>query len=616
MKAEQIRYIEDDNQYVLMKPNIYIGSTQKNQVDTYLCENNKFEKKTIEYIPAFIKIIDEVCANCVDEFIKTNGKFANKIKIETDQVGRITISDNGRGLSSEIEPTTQLPQAVIAFTKLKAGSNFEKESESIGQNGVGASLVNIFSKEFFVETSDGIKKTTINCSNNNSKLTWNQRKNTQQYTIVSFLPDYPRFNMETLDEISLKLIEKRLINLNLTYPEISFTFNGKVLPKMTLKNYINMFEQDCLFFSEYSENVDIAIIPWQKETEFISFVNGVDTYKHGQHLVVFNRLMEKAIKDSSSKILKDVTLNQLLTNCKVILIVKKMKNPTFSAQIKDELTNSYSEVKEYFKVDFDHLIVSMLRNKEFANAIQEYSDAINRLNERKNLEKDEKKLKKHKVSKYLAPISNRLDMCHFYLCEGDSAIAQLINVRDNFTAGYPMKGKAIPNPRTAKMQKLLNNETLRDILALCGLKLSSPSIDDFKFKSIRILTDSDSDGDCITSQLLNIFYTFWPDLFKQNKIHRVISPLIIAKHKKTKNEEIFYSLAEFIKEQNNYDILEYNKGLGSLTLKEYEKLVKEPKIIEFTIDEFTDQKFELLFGKGQQDNRKEWLNGDETTDEE
>jgi len=564
-KADKIRYIESDIEYVLTRPSLYIGSIQPNQLDTYLLEDNKFVKKSIEYIPAFLKLFDELITNSTDEAIKTNFVYANKIEVNIDVHGRIGITDNGRGLSSDIEENTKLPQAVIAFTKLKAGSNFDGDRIGAGQNGVGASLVNIFSKDFIVDTSDGEKKTLLHCENNLSIINHSQRKNSQQYTSISYLADFEKLNMTHLDDVHKSLIEKRIINMSLCFPEITFTYNGKKLPKLSLRDYVKMFDSDPIIFQDTSEFVDIVIVPFQQSSEVISFVNGVDTTKHGQHLTLFNTLLNKALKENKKT--ADISLTQFLTNCKVFILLKKIKNASFSAQIKDELTNPYNEIKSYFNNDFDKLLSNMLKNKEFYEAVKNYADAIKNLNDRKSLEKDEKKLKKLKVAKFIPSISSKLEYCNFYICEGDSAIGQLINVRNNFTAGYPLRGKVI-NPRTSSAKKLLDNENICDLVALLGLKLSSPSIENFKYRAIYILTDADTDGDCIAAQLLNIFYTYWPDLINKGKVFRVISPLIIAKHNQTKQVDNFYSLTDFYTKQTEYSILEYNKGLGSLSQEE------------------------------------------------
>jgi hypothetical protein len=83
--------------------------------------------------------------------------------------------------------------------------------------------------------------------------------------------------------------------------------------------------------------------------------------------------------------------------------------------------------------------------------------------------------------------------------------------------------------------------------------------------------------------------------------------LIIAKHKTTKVKDVFYSLKDFVKKQEEYDILEYNKGLGSLDKEEYRKLVDNPVLIKFSDLETTERTLDKVFGKCNQDERKDWL---------
>ena len=58
----------------------------------------------------------------------------------------------------------------MAFTNLRAGSNFKSNRDSIGQNGVGASLTNVFSKHFTVVTSDQDNCFTMECFDNMLKI--------------------------------------------------------------------------------------------------------------------------------------------------------------------------------------------------------------------------------------------------------------------------------------------------------------------------------------------------------------------------------------------------------------------------------------------------------------
>jgi len=501
MKSEKIKVL-DDISHVLLRSGQYIGSVEKNLEERYVYNflTGAFEYKSIEYVPALLKLVNEIMANSVDEAIKTDYAFGNKIEVKFKDDGTIIITDNGRGISHEIEENTKLPSAVVALTQLKAGSNFDDDiqSESIGQNGVGSACVNIWSKVFKCSTCDGIKKTKIKCYDNLSTMEYKQKKSNKRYTEIEFIPDYKRLgiDLDANDNWVLynALLYQQMMSMSLCHPKVAITYNKEPIKNMTLKKYVELFDIDNkIVFNEKNDFFEVVIIPFQDNSETLSFVSGADTYKNGQHVVSFEKKLEKSFsifKEKKSS-LKQVDVKHLLTNCRVFLTLKKFANPRFSSQIKNELINPLSQLNPYWEnFDFNHLIKQIVANKNHMGLVNDYSSFKDKMKERKDVEKEENKIKKKKIAKYLAPISKNLEYCHLYICEGDSAIAQLINVRDNFTAGYPLRGKIL-NPRTKTPRKIIDNEIIQDLLAICKLKISSDDISKFPFKSIRIMTDAD-----------------------------------------------------------------------------------------------------------------------------
>ena len=139
---------------VLKRPNRAIGDSSTSEHEKFLLNNNKISSEIVNYNPGLNKIIREVIDNSVDEFIRTNGEYANRIDITFDsETGEIQVQDNGRGLPiQEVQnidgSTLLLPEA--AWCLLNAGSNFDDDESNttIGQNGEGAALTNIFSTYF------------------------------------------------------------------------------------------------------------------------------------------------------------------------------------------------------------------------------------------------------------------------------------------------------------------------------------------------------------------------------------------------------------------------------------------------------------------------------------
>ena len=102
MPNDQSFKILNDIQHILLRPNTYIGAVDEALYNEYILENGKIDYKEVAYVPGFIKIICEFLDNCIDEAIRTNFAFANKISVSFNDIKKmITIEDNGRGIPVE-----------------------------------------------------------------------------------------------------------------------------------------------------------------------------------------------------------------------------------------------------------------------------------------------------------------------------------------------------------------------------------------------------------------------------------------------------------------------------------------------------------------------------------
>lgn len=101
MKKESFNVLSDI-EHVLLRPAIYIGSVDKNLYNDYFLDNDKMTFQEVEYVQGFVKIINEVIDNAVDEALRTKFKFGNRIKVSfNDEYQSIIVEDNGRGISVE-----------------------------------------------------------------------------------------------------------------------------------------------------------------------------------------------------------------------------------------------------------------------------------------------------------------------------------------------------------------------------------------------------------------------------------------------------------------------------------------------------------------------------------
>jgi DNA topoisomerase II len=162
----------------------------------------------------------------------------------------------------------------------------------------------------------------------------------------------------------------------------------------------------------------------------------------------------------------------------------------------------------------------------------------------------------------------------------------------------------ITNSSDKDISDLAKSKKVMDLVTVLGLKLSSKSIDNLQYGKIVLFTDQDHDGDAISCLLINLIWKCWPDLIKESKLYKAQSPLINAINLDTKKKKKFFSHEELDNEIGNWKILEYNKGLGSLSEEDYKFSLTN--LVKITIDDESNEALEIAFGVSA-DRRKEWI---------
>lgn len=594
-----------DIEHVRQKSGMYLGDMSQTQSLKYIIDDNAATKKNLKYCPAVLKLFDEIISNSIDEALRTNYKHANKITVTVDG-NTIQVTDNGRGIPVKEDPGTGQLQSLMAFTHLRAGSNFSDESfVSIGTHGLGATLVNIMSATFRAETDDGKKRMSLVCSNSMETInhkTGRSRGKTKTGTSVMFVPDFSRFGINKLGS-EVDLIEKRIADLAVCFPDITFRYNGKIVRLKSFKNYVNLYSDKADLLID--ENYSLAVFPVEEPTQ-ISFVNGIDTYEGGTHVsYVMSHIVSKIGERLNKKYKKlKITPADIKNHLGLILVTNKIENPKFRSQTKEYITNSQAEIKPVFKSieDADAFVRKILRNDDIVDAIIETKKLKTEAQERVALKKAKRTAKKIKVASHIPANSKYPNKKTLYITEGQSAIGQLCNVRDPaLHGGYPLKGKIL-NVSGVSPSVIIKNKELSELMAIIGLHLGERP-NDLNYGNIAILTDADSDGHHIACLLLN-FFSLWPDLFKEKRVSMIRSPILISK--KGRKTERFYDLEDFDQKKYSDWKTTYFKGLGGLPVEEYEKMIHEPVKDLVEMDDDTDQMLKIAFGNDAQ-LRKDWL---------
>jgi len=610
MKPAEIKILDEIN-HALLRPEIWVGSTQSVTKSHWVVDQEKICKKEIEFVPAILKLIDEVLTNSIDEALKTNFKFSNKIMIDVDVDGTITIADNGRGLSIEWDEENKEYSAALAFLKLRAGSNFidSENNVSIGRFGVGVSLTNIFSKYFEVKTTNTEGKSMhLICQNNSREYIAKVRKvSGPSGTMIKWKIDFEYFKINGIDETMLGLLKKRIYDLAMIFPEIKFKFNGITIRTSLFKEYVKCFNKPYVIFE--SGDFKFAVMP-SEEYSFLSFVNGVETFRGGTHIdgIVWALVKELQIKIQKKCKIKEVKPKDISDKLLFVVSARNVQNPKFDSQTKEKLINQWGEISKYFSLNgsVTTIVDKIVSYPEILDPIVE---TYLLKQQKKDLEEVKQKNKnihsRKKIAKLIDAQSNEKNKCVLFLTEGDSAGGTALEVRNKqYHAFLPLRGKVL-NVLNCKDKEVLDNQEIQSIMGCIGLRLREKAID-LNYGKIVLLTDADPDGNCITALLINFFYKYWPELFEQKIICKYKSPIIIAEKKGDIRK--YYTIEEFNQDQKNlkdYKI-SYNKGLGGLDKEEYRKMLNDPIIDTYCFDDKGKLSIETIFGYDSQ-LRKTWL---------
>ncbi len=596
--------------HVRTRIGMYMGSASKEEVERFVLGQ---WKKSI-YVPALSKMIDEILDNSIDEAIRTNFQFANKINVSVNG-DKVTISDNGRGIPQEnvYDETskTNIPRPVAAWTKVNAGTSFDDNRVTIGTNGVGSAATNFLSSSFVGRTWQGDNCIEVQCKSGALDIKVNEKAKQGNGTEVSFIPDFTLFEVDSLDELdTIALLEDRLISLQMAFPEIAFSFNKKRIRISNIKKYAEMFtsEENASVITDVSDNLSFFFASSEDGFRSNSFVNGVNTRQGGAYVdFIVNGIVEELGVLIKRRHKIEVAKNTIKGGLTFVMFARNFTNPKFDSQTKERLTNTYGNVKEHYEnaqaKEFLNIARKIFAANDIIEPIIEAQLAKKLAADKRAATLAQKKLRKVKVAKHIAA---NTDSATLKIVEGDSAMGFLLKVRDpNKVGAYPLRG-VIMNTWDMKPADVLKNKELSELVAVLGLDINNPnSVDDMSYSTIATLTDADHDGiGHISPLLIAFFYKFWPRLLTEKRVNITRTPIMIS----TKGSDVkwFYTYEEanqFKTEQSGWKH-RYIKGLGSLQEDEYDKIINSPVYDTVTVDDASV--FQMMFGK-ESTLRKEYM---------
>lgn len=648
-------------EHILKRPDTYIGSVEKNEVEMWHYDQEsqsmKFSKVTI--VPGLYKIFDEILVNAADN--KIRDKSMKNIKVDIDaEKNTISVLNDGRGIPVEIHAKEKIYIPEMIFGNLLTSSNYDDDQRKVtgGRNGFGAKLCNIFSTEFTVETSDqntGLlyKQTWTDNMSKVTKPSITKVKNKKEFTKITFKPDLSKFNMDALDNDILAVLRRRVYDLCGTVKDCNIFLNDTKLSIKNFKAYVEMYVKaiqerspDIAIESGMNNYTTIVheVINDRWELAFavsdgtfnqVSFVNSIATTTGGTHVKyvsdqIVQKLMDELNKGKKGK--KAMIKPAQIKNNMFIFVNCLIENPAFTSQTKEQLTTRPSQFASNSK---DKLIISDQFIKKLSKtSIVETIKGIVDANEGKALQKDDGKRKSRIKGQVKLVDANKAGTkegykCTLILTEGDSAkslaVAGLSVVGRDYYGCFPLRGKLL-NVREASTELISKNAEITALKQIIGLQhrkaYNRDNIKELRYGHVMIMTDQDHDGSHIKGLLINFFETSFPGLLNIDEfLLEFITPIVkVTVKARGRGNEVkipFYSMPEFEqwRETEGKTVRwrhKYYKGLGTSSAAEareyFSKLDKHLKYFHALQDDDSSL-IELAFSKKKADERKEWLQG-------